>query len=305
MVRKTLLPVLLSALAARHSIATGTNDQTGANIDFGTFASPSSNVQPRFRYWIPDASVNTSQVAADIKDAGRVGAGGVEVLGYYNYGDVGSDVYPIPTDWTKYGWGTPAWRQVQDAALEATKEAGLVLDLALGPNQGAGVPASVDTDGLQWDLAPFHVTVPLGGTYDAELPGWGSGKLVAAVTGLLTTSVNQTVLAEGFFGGTPYNQTLNTLSTDSLTDVTQQVGTNGHVSLQFPSNVEGLNFTLFAYYLIHTEHREQQTPSLIIPGVPQSPVTTFWQNGSWIVDHFSSSGAQVCCKATDVIPSSH
>ena len=45
------------------------------------FQAPSTNVRPRFRYWLPDASVNSSQVADDIRDAGRVGAGGVGTVG--------------------------------------------------------------------------------------------------------------------------------------------------------------------------------------------------------------------------------
>jgi hypothetical protein len=38
------------------------------------------------------------------------------------------------------------------AALEAHKEAGLVMDFPLGPNQGQGVPADPSDEGLQWDL---------------------------------------------------------------------------------------------------------------------------------------------------------
>lgn len=104
---------ILATAALTASISTvlgiGTNDQVDANIGYGTFEAPSANVRPRFRYWVPDASVNLSQVAADIKDVKRVGAGGVELLGYYNYGDTTFFISAIPTDWTKYGWGTPAW----------------------------------------------------------------------------------------------------------------------------------------------------------------------------------------------------
>ena len=68
------------------SSAFGINDQVNPNVDYGTFASPSVNVRPRFRYWVPDASINLSQIAFDIADAGSKGVGGVEVLGYYLYG---------------------------------------------------------------------------------------------------------------------------------------------------------------------------------------------------------------------------
>lgn len=90
----------------------GTDDQVNELIDYGTFQNPSSNVRPRFRYWPNDASLNLSQVAEDVKDAGKAGAGGVELLGYYLYGDSGygnSEAAPLQADWTVYGWGLPSW----------------------------------------------------------------------------------------------------------------------------------------------------------------------------------------------------
>lgn len=100
---------ILSFVLVSFASATGIDSQVEPALDYGTFQNPSSNLRPRFRYWIPDASVDPAQVAADVKDAGRIGAGGVEILGYYNYGDDGPIQGPIPTDWTEYGWGTPAW----------------------------------------------------------------------------------------------------------------------------------------------------------------------------------------------------
>jgi hypothetical protein len=47
-----------------------------------------------------------------------------------------------------------------DTVLSTAKE-GLVVDMALGPNQGAGVPAPFDSDGLLWDLNFFDVSVLL------------------------------------------------------------------------------------------------------------------------------------------------
>ena len=85
-------------------LATGTNDQVESNIDFGTFLNPSANLRPRFRYWIPDGSVDPQQVAEDVADVGRAGGGGVEVLGFFEYGGIGIYGKLIPTDWTKYGW---------------------------------------------------------------------------------------------------------------------------------------------------------------------------------------------------------
>ena len=291
--------VPLFALSVGLAYGVGTDDQVDEPINYGTFQDPSSNVRPRFRYWPNDASVNLSQVADDVKNAGLAGAGGVELLGYYLYGDTGyggDDVSPLQSDWTVYGWGLPSWsksdhswkpptdhniEQLLDTVLSTAEEEGLLIDLALGPNQGAGVPAPYDSDGLLWDLSSFNVTVPVGGSFNGTLPGWGTGPLVSASTGLLLNQSN------GTSGET------NVLSAASLTDVTQSVGSSGSVTISFPSNSTGLNYTIFAYYLIHSEYREQVSPTTAAAAVPQSPVANWTQNGSWVVDHFSARGAQV------------
>lgn len=133
-----------------------TDDQTTANVDYGTFKSPSARVRPRFRYWLPDASVDHSTVQQNIKSAGTLGAGGVEFLPFYNYG--GQNGAPPPgADWSTYGFGTRAFSEMFLAALQAHQESGLVMDFPLGPNQGQGVPADPDDEGLQWDLVSYSL----------------------------------------------------------------------------------------------------------------------------------------------------
>lgn len=75
--------------------------------DRGTFRDPSASIRTKFRYWVPDASVDIDAVQADIAAVARIGGGGVELYPYYNYGDINPGY--IPTDWTKYGWGLPPW----------------------------------------------------------------------------------------------------------------------------------------------------------------------------------------------------
>ncbi len=96
----------VSALPANH-----TDDQVQAAIDAGTFQAPSVNVRPRFRYWIPDASVDLDTLVDDVKEIARVGASGFELLGFYLYGGppAGFGTF-APVDWSVYGWGTDAWR---------------------------------------------------------------------------------------------------------------------------------------------------------------------------------------------------
>ena len=75
----------------------------------------------------------------------------MEFVPFFNYGGE-LPLYPAGADWSTYGFGTPAFKEVFRSALEAHKENGLTMDFALGPNQGQGVPADPNDEGLQWDL---------------------------------------------------------------------------------------------------------------------------------------------------------
>jgi hypothetical protein len=117
----------------------------------GTFADPPSDERTRFRYWLPDGGVDPDVVKADVRSVGSVGGGGLEFLGFFEYGGhVGS--MPTGADWVKNNFGTPSFQRVLKAALEAHDDNGLFMDFPIGPNQGQGVPADIDDDGLQWDL---------------------------------------------------------------------------------------------------------------------------------------------------------
>jgi len=126
--------------------------------DHGTFESPAAIARPRFRYWLPDASVSPDIVKQNIGSSGSIGAGGVEFLPFYNYGgELGGA--PPGSDWSTYNFGTEASTKLFIAALEAHHSNGLLMDFALGPNQGQGVPASPDDEGLQWDLVSHRAGI--------------------------------------------------------------------------------------------------------------------------------------------------
>ncbi|KAK5033113.1 hypothetical protein LTR13_007078 [Exophiala sideris] len=285
----SLYGTVTAALPQNH-----TDPSTNAIVDKGTFSNPSVNVRPKFRYWIPDASVDPQIVASDVSAAGSVGAAGLELLGYYLYGGPPSNGagrgVGAPVDWATYGFGTPAWHDVFQTFAQAHKDNGLIMDFAIGPNQGTGVPAPEGSDGLMWDLVAFNVSVPIGGSFDGILPGWGTGKLEAAITALAINSSYQTGLGPSLPGDIPMNRTQITLSEASLTDVTDQVDANGRLSVTFNASASGINNTIFAVYLIHSDYRAQDGPEDL--GGPQTPAQSFIQNGSWAADHFSALGAR-------------
>jgi hypothetical protein len=75
----------------------------------------------------------------------------VEFLPFFNYG---GDHGPQPkgANWPTFAFGSPAYRDLLVDALKAHSQSNLYMDIAIGPNQGQGVPANADDEGLQWDL---------------------------------------------------------------------------------------------------------------------------------------------------------
>lgn len=283
------------ALASSSLVVPAWLTRTG-NHDLGYFDNLSQYVRPRFRYWIPDASIDLSGIAQDLALIKRAGAGGMELLGYYYYGatESSSDVV-VPSDWTKYGWGTEAWRNLTHFTLRECKKRNLLLDFALGPNQGQGVPAEPESEGLMMDLVPFNVSFSLDGVFNGQIPGWGAGEFISSSVGLVVKSAPANLSATpGFLGPYYYNGTRYTLEASSLLGITEQVSLECRLDLQMPQSDTGTEYRLFAFYERFSQYRAQASPAdLNQDQVPQSPVKSYVENGSWIPDHFSSAGAQV------------
>lgn len=149
----------LAVLSVTHIVsADDTNNgspQSQRSRDHGSFMNPASRERPRFRYWLPDATVDPEVLKQEILDAGSIGAGGVEFVPFYNYGgDLGGP--PPGVDWSENGFGTPAYLKVMQAALDAHYEGELAMDFAFGPSEGQGVPAFPDNEGLQWELVSLY-----------------------------------------------------------------------------------------------------------------------------------------------------
>ncbi|KAL4803123.1 hypothetical protein BDV18DRAFT_153809 [Aspergillus unguis] len=244
-----------------------------------SFSSPPPSQRLTFRYWLPDASVNTSTVQSNILSSAEIGAGGIEFLPLYNYG---ASLGPPPegADWAKDGFGTRSFNEVFKGALQAARDAGLSFDFAVGPSQGQGVPADVGDEGLHWDLAPFNATI-MNGRFSGIIPGWGTGELVALVSAeVVSKSTIQNPSSETFM--TPAtNSTRLVLRSSSVMEHTSQVSSNGTVSLRFNTDNE---VRLFAYY--------QYRDLVKNLDIETNTTGTIFDNGSYTVDHFSARGAQ-------------
>ncbi|PVH71603.1 hypothetical protein DL98DRAFT_383782, partial [Cadophora sp. DSE1049] len=251
----------------------------------GTFQNPGVHIRPKFRYWLPDASVDPSLVAADVKSIGSIGAGGIEFLPYYNYGGENA---PEVTDWNIYGVGTPAYNVVLKAAAQASKENGLIMDLCMGAQSGQGAPAKFDNPGLAYDLISFNTTVLPGGTFSGKILGWGSGVLVSVTTALVVREANVSIPPDlpPFLGGLfpPVTNNSHVIAHDTLNDVTSKVKSDGSLSITFPTGNNGIKYIIYsAYYKLSGVRSCTPSPN------PQ----TFFGNGSFAVDHFSAEGAKV------------
>ncbi|RDH38284.1 hypothetical protein BDQ94DRAFT_156923 [Aspergillus welwitschiae] len=249
----------------------------------GTFENPGVICRPRFRYWLPDSGVDPDIVATDIKNSGEHGAGGIEFVPFFNYG--GESGGPPPeANWVANGFGTPAFRDVFRAALQAHKDAGLFMDFAMGPNQGQGVPAAIDDPGLQWDLVPYSREVATNGTFHDKLPGWGVGELVAVVSARVISHTNVSLPEVDSPYLTAQSSYLSlVLDHTTLSEITDQVSEEGQLSLSFPTGAD-CRYRIFAYY--------QRQPLNKNLRFTNNNMETIWDNGSYVVDHYSARGAQ-------------
>ncbi|KAM0138973.1 hypothetical protein ACHAO1_003305 [Botrytis cinerea] len=245
----------------------------------GTFQNPAKDVRPKFRYWLPDASVDPAGIAADIKEIGSIGAGGIEMCNYFMYG---GQIGEPASDWSTYGFGTPAYNKILNTAAQATKDNDLVIDLALGPESGQGVPAEWDNP---WQIS-HNIKVSAGDTYKGKVPGYGNGTLLSVTTAAILHSENYStpnlvvgLIPNGFINWTVWN-----ISADSLNDVTSRVRPDGTISLEFPQHQTAKEYFLWASYFKLSSDRA---------AIPGSSPQNFLQNGSFAVDHFSTRGAKV------------
>lgn len=126
------------------------------------------------------------------------------------------------------------------------------------------------------------------GHFNGKIPGWGTGKLVALVSAevLSTKNISMNTAGTPSFLGTPQTYYLQmTLKNGTLTEWTNEVSSSGHVSLKLPTTE---SYRLFAFYesLSHEKNLDYSS----------EPSKTIWDNGSYVVDHYSARGAQTTIK---------
>ncbi|KAF5536603.1 hypothetical protein FNAPI_11712 [Fusarium napiforme] len=266
------------------------------------FEAPAAEYRPKFRYWLPDADVDHDVLKTDIQHLQALGAGGLEFLPFYNYGFGGVNDSKMET----YAFGKPAFRDVLQIALEATKENGLSMDVALGASQGQGVPSKPLTPGLAVQLVYGKVSAKGGEKFDGALPAadidwnenlgyihpqekFGGNRLIGVSAAAIASSKpfparNTHSDSHAFTNSFEANSfddsnVFVALHEKSLIDLTNNVK-NGKLTWTAPKDYE--EYVLFAHYERYTNQRS-------CDGVPTDVIA----NGSWVTDHFSAAGAKL------------
>ncbi|KAL4981414.1 hypothetical protein BDW68DRAFT_192958 [Aspergillus falconensis] len=238
---------------------------------------------------IPDASIPVASVQHDIADLASNGAGGLQFVPFYYYGNP-SNAPPL-TDWNVFGFGTEAFRHLFEGALEAAVENNVVMDFALGASQGQGTPAEPGTEGLSLQLQLGVMTVNPGTLVAGPVPGpqnlseallSGGGfmhGLAGAERGELKAVIAGRVISESAGDSTATKQVR--LDEQSIIDLDQFVE-NGHLNWQAPAG--NGNWKIFSFW-------EGFTNQVSCTGGVNG--TTAIEKGSLVVDHFSQAGARL------------
>ncbi|KAF2258204.1 hypothetical protein CC78DRAFT_479443 [Lojkania enalia] len=255
------------------------------------FRDPAPEYRPKFRYWLPDASISADTVANDIREAKAAGAGGLEILPFYLYGFANSPSLP---DWSQYGFGTPAFVSLFKSILQTAKQTGIVIDYSLGANQGQGVPTEVGVPGLAVQLLMGNTTISPKGSFSAPVPmarlptdimlsGLGFMHPLQQYQAPNLTAVIAFEVISGMCAGTGI-RTVH-LNQSSFIDLMPLVEDGW--SLQWAPPDSTKTYKIFSFWEAYTNQRSCD---------PGPNATDFVGNGSWTVDHFSKAGA---AKVTD------
>ncbi|KAL4901559.1 hypothetical protein BDW74DRAFT_181570 [Aspergillus multicolor] len=264
---------------------------------FQDFKSPSAEYRTRYRYWIPDASVNITSVISDIEAIKTIGGGGIQFLPFYNFGfNMNPTELPYAA-WTEYAFGSEPFKEVFKTAVNASKANDLGFTFFIGGSQGQGVPSEPLTKGLAVHLVYGSASVSGGEVFDGPIPvdnatelnfhlsdigdfmhgheEFGAATLVGVVAAGVVSSMYNGTSEEGdvFF--------MVSIDEDSLVDLTDLVQ-DGQLTWEAPGGYD--NYTLFAFYERYTNQRA------VDAALGAEDIIA---NGSWVTDHFSSTGAQL------------
>ncbi|WLQ66393.1 MULTISPECIES: glycosyl hydrolase [Streptomyces] len=228
------------------------------------FADPAAPVRPKFRWWWPDALVDSDEIEREIDQIAAAGFGGVEIAAV-------THSLSEPVDPVRHGWGTRAWTDAVETALRRARKRDIVVDLTLGPAWPAAVPGiTPDSPGAVKELAHGVTVLPAGGAYSGPLPE----PVTAPGSGVTTRTLHRALAARVAAGASP-TATPVQLDLDTVTDLTSRVPADG--TLEWTAPDEGTWLVIACW-----ERGSGQRP--------EGPAHT--SPLSYVVDHFSAAGTR-------------
>lgn len=235
----------------------------------GRFEDPARSVQPKFRWWWPNAVVDTREIEAEIDQIADAGFGGVEI----------SDVHrstKVPLDPEHRGWGSPAWVDAVAAALARAKKRGLTVDITVGPSWPAATSTiTPDSPGALKEVAYGLVTLAGGGSYAGVVP-----EPVVAPSDGVTQKKLLRIEAARVSAGRVVTRLPIQLDVATLVDLTATANRDGTISWTAPADDPAATtpgtWALISYW----ERGTGQEPEAGPHTVPTA----------YVVDHFSPAG---------------
>ncbi|MDA0184268.1 glycosyl hydrolase [Solirubrobacter phytolaccae] len=223
------------------------------------FANPPREVQPKFRWWWPNALVDNAEIANEVDQMADAGFGGAEISDVHHSTSTGLDP-------AGHGWGTQAWVDAMQVALERAKARGMTMDFASGPSWPSAVPSiTPDSGSAIKELAYGRATITGGQTFSGPAPA----PVIAPASGVTTKQLRYVQALKIATAGNPPS-TAYTLDKASLVNLTPD-GEN----VTFTPPDSG-NWLLIAYW----ERGSGQKPEGSNHTTPDS----------YVVDHFSKAG---------------
>ena len=219
-----------------------------------------------------------------------IGMGGFELICFQLYGDPTPSVYGYEVvDWAQYGFGSAEWKEKVAVFASAAQKYELNMDFALGPNQGAGVPVEdPNSPGLSTGLEYGHTAIKAGQTYSgvAPSPDLGYGPTYDLYWEFPDTQVSPAELVAASAGRVSrVDGTSIYLDEESIVDLSSQIK-NGSITFTAPGNGTD-EWYIFSFWQRRTGQLEARGG---LKGRYSNPPASY---GSYIVDHFSATGAKL------------
>ena len=249
-------------LTGMGSAATTSPPRGRGTQDFAAeFTQPGRKVQPKFRWWWPHAKVEHDELIREINEIADAGFGGVEIADVHH--SVEQTIDP-----EQYGWGTDAWTDAVETALQAANERDVIVDLTIGPSWPAAVPSiTPNSDAAAKELVFGRTTMAGGETYNGPVP--------ESVIEPESDEISPTLVAVQAAKLTgPTDGTEWAIAQESFVDVTDEVE-NGSLTWTAPSDGK---WVLMSFWQRGSAQRPEAGPHTSPP--------------SYVVDHFSKKGTQ-------------